>query len=113
MRQGRLCSLPLDGAQLKVRQRLPRTQGRQAPSWHAGGLNESWPLSDKAGGTLAASRTQPTPIGVEVRIEWAQDGEEWLHGRAHRRTKSHAFVRFQDPRSLTGCVVRARDVQRP
>jgi hypothetical protein len=76
-------------------------------------LNESWPLSDKAGGHARGIEDQPEPIDVEVRIEWATDGEEWLHGRAHRWTKSHVFVRFLDPRSLTEFVwVRARDVRR-
>jgi hypothetical protein len=42
---------------------------------------------------------QPEPIDVEARIEWAADGEEWLAGRAHRWTRSHVFVRFQDARS--------------
>ena len=65
-------------------------------------LNESWPLSDKAGGHARGIEDQPEPIDVEVRIEWADDGEEWLSGRAHRWTKSHVFVRFQDPRSATG-----------
>jgi hypothetical protein len=76
-------------------------------------LNESWPLSDKAGGHARGIEDQPSPIDVEVRIEWAQDGEEWLAGRAHRWTNSHVFVRFKDPRSLTGFVwVRASDVRR-
>ena len=76
-------------------------------------LNESWPLSDKAGGHARGIEDQPEPIDVEVRIEWPDDGEEWLQDRAHRWTKSHVFVRFQDPRSLTGFVcVRARDVRR-
>ncbi len=76
-------------------------------------LNESWPLSDKAGGHARGIEDQPSPIDVEVRIEWATDGEQWLPGKAHRWTKSHVFVRFQDPRSATGCVwVRARDVRR-
>ena len=56
---------------------------------------------------------QPVPIDVEVRIEWADDGEEWLQGRAWRWTRSHVFVRFLDSRSLTGFVwVRARDLRR-
>ena len=56
---------------------------------------------------------QAEPIDVEVRVEWADDGEEWLAGRAHRWTKSHVFVRFQDTRSATGLVwVQARDVRR-
>ena len=75
--------------------------------------NESWPLSDKAGGHARGIEDQPGPIDVEVRIEWAQDGEEWLSGRAHRWTSSHVFVRFQDARSATEFVwVRARDVRR-
>jgi hypothetical protein len=76
-------------------------------------LNESWPLSDKAGGHARGIEDQPEPIDVEVRIEWAVDGEVWLRGRAHRWTKSHVFVRFQDARSATGFAwVRARDVRR-
>ena len=76
-------------------------------------LNESWPLSDKAGEHARGIEDQPDPIDVEVRVEWADDGEEWLLGRAHRWTASHVFVRFRDPRSLTGFVwVRARDVRR-
>lgn len=56
-------------------------------------LNESWPLTDKAGGhARAAIEDQPHPIDVEVRIEWVQDGEEWLRGRAHRWTKSHVLT---------------------
>ena len=75
-------------------------------------LNESWPLTDKSGGHARGIEDQPTPIDVEVRIEWAQDGEEWLSGRAHRWTKSHVFVRFRDNRSATGFAwVRARDVR--
>jgi hypothetical protein len=46
--------------------------------------NESWPLSDRAGGHARGIEDQPEPIDVEVRIEWADDGEEWLPGRAHR-----------------------------
>jgi hypothetical protein len=76
-------------------------------------LNESWPLSDKAGGHARGIEDQPELIEVEVRIEWTDDGEEWLSGRATRWTKSHVFVRFQDVRSATGFVwVRARDVRR-
>ena len=45
-------------------------------------LNASWPLVTRPAVTLAASRTSRTPIDVEVRVEWAQDGEEWLAGRA-------------------------------
>ena len=67
-------------------------------------VNESWPLSDKAGEHARGIEDQPEPIAVEVRIEWAADGEEWLLGRAWRWTKSHVFVRFQDPRSATGFV---------
>ena len=56
---------------------------------------------------------QHHPIDVEVRLEWADDGEEWLQGRAWRWTRSHVFVGFVDPRSATGFVwVRARDVRR-
>ncbi len=52
-------------------------------------------------------------VEVEVRIEWSDDGEEWIRGRAWRWTRSHVFVRFMDQRSLTGFVwVRARDVRR-
>ncbi len=76
-------------------------------------LNESWPLRDKVGEHARGIEDQPDPIDVEVRIEWAGGGEEWLPGRAHRWTASHVFVRFQDPRSATGFVwVRARDVRR-
>ena len=76
-------------------------------------LNESWPLRDKAGEHARGIEDQPEPIDVEVRIEWADGGEEWLPGRAHRWTASHVFVRFQDARSPTGFVwVRARDVRR-
>ena len=41
-------------------------------------LNESWPLSDKAGGHARGIGDQPEPIDVEVRIEWGDGGEEWL-----------------------------------
>ena len=76
-------------------------------------VNESWPLTDRAGEHARGIEDQPEPIDVEVRIEWADDGEEWLPGRAHRWTASHVFVRFEDSRSLTGFVwVRARDVRR-
>jgi hypothetical protein len=76
-------------------------------------LNESWPLSDKAGGHARGIEGQPQPIDVEVRIEWADDDEEWLLGSGSRWTASHVFVRFQDARSQTGFVwVRARDVRR-
>jgi hypothetical protein len=76
-------------------------------------LNESWPLSDKAGGHARGIEDQPAPINVEVRIEWADDGEGWLPGEAWRWTRSHVFVRFMNVRSLTGFVwVRARDVRR-
>ena len=36
--------------------------------------NESWPLSDKAGGHARGIEDQPDPIDVEVRIEWADWG---------------------------------------
>ena len=76
-------------------------------------LNESWPLRDETGEHARGIVDQPEPIDVEVRIEWADGGEEWLRGRAHRWTKSHVFVRFQDSRSATGFVwVQARDVRR-
>ncbi|MGI9085373.1 MAG: hypothetical protein ACR2FE_08755 [Aeromicrobium sp.] len=76
-------------------------------------LNESWPLSDKAGGHARGIEDQPNPIAVEVLIEWATDGEEWLAGSATRWTASHVFVRISDTRSLTRFVwVRARDVRR-
>ena len=76
-------------------------------------LNESWPLKDKTGGHARDIPDQPNPIDVEVRIEWADDGEEWLAGRAHRWTSFHVLVRFQDSRSATGFVwVRAKDVRR-
>jgi hypothetical protein len=75
-------------------------------------LNESWPLSDKGEQHARGIEDQPEPIDVEVRIEWAEDGEEWVTGRAHRWTNSHVFVRVKDPQSLTGFVwVRARDVR--
>ena len=75
--------------------------------------NESWPVSDKAGGHARGIEDDPNPIDFEVRIEWADDGEQWLPGRAHLWTKSHVFVRFQDARSATGFAwVRARDVRR-
>ena len=61
-------------------------------------VNESWPLSDKAGEHARGIEDQPDPIDVEVRVERADDGEEWLPGRATRWTSSHVFVRFQDPR---------------
>lgn len=67
--------------------------------------NESWPLSDKAGGHARGIEDQPEPIDVEVRIEWADDGEEWLPGRAHRWTSSHVFVRFQDVAVVDGVCV--------
>jgi hypothetical protein len=76
-------------------------------------LNESCPLSDEAGEHARGIEDQPGPIDVEVHIEWSDDGEEWLSGRAHRWTASRVFVRFRDPRSLTGFVwVRAWDVRR-
>ena len=37
-------------------------------------INESWPLSDKAGGHESGIKDQPAPIDVEVRVEWADDG---------------------------------------
>ena len=66
--------------------------------------NESWPLRDKTGGHARGIEDQPKPIAVEVRIEWATDGEEWLAGTATRWTASHVFVRFEGQRSLTGFV---------
>ena len=88
-------------------------KGQGARSGTQAIANESWPLSDQAGGHARGIEDQSEPIDVEVRIEWADDGEEWLHGRAHRWTKSHVFVRFLDPRSATGFVwVRSRDVRR-
>ena len=75
-------------------------------------LNESWPLSDKAGGHARGIEDQPEPIEVEVRIEWADDGEEWLRGQAARWTKSHVFVRFQHSVADRACVGQGRDVRR-
>jgi hypothetical protein len=43
-------------------------------------------------------------MAVEVRIEWSTDGEEWITGTATRWTASHVFIRFEDPRKLTGFV---------
>lgn len=65
-------------------------------------LNASWPLTDKADGHARGIEDEPHPIDVEVHIERARAGEEWLRGRAHRSTRSHVFVRFQDARSGTG-----------
>jgi hypothetical protein len=76
-------------------------------------LNESWPLRDKGGGHARGIEDQPSPIDVEVRVEWSDDGEEWLPGTATRWNRSHVFVRFQDDRALVPFVwVRARDVRR-
>jgi hypothetical protein len=50
-------------------------------------LNESWPLSDETGAHARGIEDQPNPVDVEVRVEWAGDGEEWLRGRAHPWTK--------------------------
>lgn len=89
----------------------PKTAQHRADAQRV--LNESWPLRDKDGGHARGIEDQPSPIDVDVRIEWAQDGEEWIPGSASRWTRSHVFVRFQDVRSLTGFVwVRARDVRR-
>jgi hypothetical protein len=84
---------------------------------HGGGTqhipNESWPLRGKTGGHAHGSEDRPNPIDVEVRIEWASDGEEWIAGSATRWTNSRVFVRFADRRALTSFVwVRARDVRR-
>ncbi|MEJ7831853.1 MAG: hypothetical protein WKF79_02985 [Nocardioides sp.] len=51
-------------------------------------LNESWPLSDKDSSHARGIEdhlgpTDLDPTDVEVRIEWADDGEQWLPGRAH------------------------------
>jgi hypothetical protein len=91
--------------------------GEPKSAQHRGGaqavVNESWPLNDKSGGHAHGIEDQPDPIDVEVRVEWADDGEEWLRGLAHRWTNSHVFVRFEDSRSATGFVwARARDVAR-
>lgn len=76
-------------------------------------LNADWPLRDEHGAHARGIEDQPETIDVEVRIEWATDGEEWIAGTATRWTRSHAFVRFQDPRSATGFVwVKASDVLR-
>lgn len=77
-------------------------------------LNESWPLKGKSGGHARGIEDRPDAIDVEVRVEWAEDGEEWIAGsRATRWTNSHVFVRFEDSRSPTGFVwVRAQDVRR-
>ncbi len=76
-------------------------------------LNESWPLSDKAGEHARGIEDQPDPIDVEVRVEWADDGEECLPGRAHRWTAPHVFGRSRT-RGREGlyCVDRARDARR-
>ena len=41
-----------------------------------GGPQRAWPLSDKAGEHARGIEDQPEPIDVEVRVEWAVDGEE-------------------------------------
>jgi hypothetical protein len=71
--------------------------------WRDGDLSEST-TARKGGGHARGVEDQPDPIDVEVRIEWTDGSEEWLSGRAHRWSKSHVFVRFQDPRSLSGLV---------
>jgi hypothetical protein len=70
-------------------------------------------LRGEVGGHARGIEDKPHPIDVEVRIEWAFDGQEWLIGQVTRWTSSHVFVRFVDARSLTGFVwVQAGDVRR-
>jgi len=53
--------------------------GEPKTSQHGAGarriVNESWPLRDNAGGHARGIEDQLQPIGVDVRIEWADDGE--------------------------------------
>jgi hypothetical protein len=72
-------------------------------------LNEPWPLKDKSGGHARGIEDRPNPLDVEVRIEWADGGEEWIAGSATRGRARTVFVRFQHSvRPVSGLAVADR-----
>lgn len=64
-------------------------------------------------GARASFRNRP-PVPVRVRIEWADDGEEWVDGTATRKGFDDAiYVEIRDRRCSTlGAWLRPEDVQR-
>jgi hypothetical protein len=52
-------------------------------------------------------------IAVWVRIVWADDGKQWVHGHGSRWTSRHVFVEVGDPRLATvGVWVTPAEVRR-
>jgi hypothetical protein len=79
------------------------------PTWrnHQHVLNQSWPPGSRR------IRDQPQRIPVWVRMVWAIDGEQWMHGHASRWTPRHVFVELGDARLATlGVWVRPGEVRR-
>jgi hypothetical protein len=66
------------------------------PTWrdHQRVLNQSWP----PGPRWIPDRPR---IPVWVRVVWADDGEQWMHGHASRWTSRHVFVEVGDARLAT------------
>ena len=83
-------------------------------SAHQTVLNEAWPLRDRDGRHARGIPDQPHPIDVDVRLELATDGEQWLPGRAQRWTRTHVYVTaLNDARVRPpGVWVLAADVRR-
>ena len=80
-------------------------------------LNESWPFRDSNGDRHARGlddKPANEQVDVVVRVEFDQDGETYLAGRAIRWTdnNTHACVVVNDPHLLTGHLwVRTRDTR--
>lgn len=69
--------------------------------------NQKWPANARE------IRDQPQAIAVTARIVWADDGEEWVDGRAIRWTRHHVLVAIDDPRCQTiGFWLAPQDVKR-
>jgi len=78
-------------------------------------LNESWPFHDSNGSHARGLDDKPAEqqLDVIVRVEFADEGETELEGRAIRWNRSHVCVLVNDQRMLSPYLwVRARDVRR-
>jgi len=78
-------------------------------------INESWPFHDSNGAHARGLEDKPADqqVDVVVRVEFSEDGEMYLEGRAIRWNRSHVCVTVNDKRLLTSYLwVRAHDVRR-
>lgn len=71
--------------------------------------NESWPAEARHLGDFDPQYH----LSVLVRLVFDVDGEDFLHGYATRWTRTHAYIKVDDPRVQNRAVwVKAEDVRR-